>query len=891
MASKAIGFLNFKFGADLKPFERAMNKAQRKLKKFGKGVERTGKSLTTGLTLPIVALGAASLKTFADFEQGMLKVKAISGATDSEFKALTESAKELGSTTMFTASQVAELQLNLSKLGLTPTQINQSTESILNLAQATDSDLGQAATVTAKIMNAFGMEATDMIRITDVMADAFSSTALDMTKFETAMASVAPVAKMAGSDLEQTSAILGVLVNNGVEASTAGTALRNIFLDLAKSGKTWDQAMGEINSSTEPLAVAMDMFGKRGANVATILAQSGVEVQSLTEDFRDSTGEAQSMADIMDSGVAGSIRKMRSQLEGAAIDLGEKLVPIFEVAIDKLSKMIKWFTLLSDSQQKNIVKWGLIIAAVGPILIIIGKLSIGLSALIPIVKALTTVLLKNPYIALAATIALVTAGVYSYVTALTTQEKIQKNLKDIQSSAIAETKHEIDLINEKLRVAKNVKSSDEDRKDAVAFLNTEIRGLNGQLSLENINEKRVVKSIEEHTNALIANAQAAGSKKRLESEVMELERLKEVQDDLFDSYFKNLSKEQLFSHGYDASAPWTEFDARVSAADAKVSHLTDGIKNQEKVVKSITDSIVDYTEKAAILTKELSLSEVLSRNYGDTVSGLNNKLADLTNVYENATKGTNDYKTAAKEIRKISKELAKDYSKTSDVVTTTNNKIKKDIDALNLELVQSKEVNFTPTKAEFLDTKPVEAYRGALGTLVDQISVLTNISAPELEDALMSTMTKLGDNLAQGAESFQEFGESVKGMMRDIIGGIISQGIATAITAALSNPAIKINPFLIPVIAGAAAGLARTAFNSLVPAFAEGGLVTGPTTALIGEGVGTNAGNPEVVAPLDKLKSMMGGGNNSNITVTGKLIGSDIFLSNQNASNNRLRTT
>ena len=67
--------------------------------------------------------------------------------------------------------------------------------------------------------------------------------------------------------------------------------------------------------------------------------------------------------------------------------------------------------------------------------------------------------------------------------------------------------------------------------------------------------------------------------------------------------------------------------------------------------------------------------------------------------------------------------------------------------------------------------------------------------------------------------------------------------------------------------------------------------MTGPTTALIGEGVGTNAGNPEVVAPLDKLKSMMGGGNNSNITVTGKLIGSDIFLSNQNASNNRLRTT
>ena len=393
MASKAIGFLNFKFGADLKGFDRAMKKAQKNLKKFGKNVERTGKNLTSSLTLPIAGLAAVSLKTFADFEQGMLKVKAISGATDVEFKALTESAKLLGSTTMFTAAQVAELQLNLSKLGLTPTQINQSTESILNLAQATDSDLAQAATVTAKIMNAFGMEATEMQRITDVMADSFSSTALDMAKFETAMASVAPVAKMAGADIEKTTAILGVLVNNGVEASTAGTALRNIFLDLSKSGKTWDQAMNEINSSTEPLAVAMDMFGKRGANVATILAQSGVEIQNLTSDFRDSTGEAKAMAEIMDSGVAGSLRKMRSQLEGAAIQLGETLVPVFQAVINRISKLVTWFSNLSTETQKSIVKWALWVAALGPALIILGKISLGISSLIKMLVALRTVTL------------------------------------------------------------------------------------------------------------------------------------------------------------------------------------------------------------------------------------------------------------------------------------------------------------------------------------------------------------------------------------------------------------------------------------------------------------------------------------------------------------------
>ena len=117
---KSIGSLVFNFGANLSGFDRAMNKAQKSIKKFGKSMQRTGRNLSRNLTMPIVALGAVSLKTFADFEQSMLKVKAISGATGDEFKDLTDSAKLLGSTTMFTASQVAELQLNLSKLGLAP---------------------------------------------------------------------------------------------------------------------------------------------------------------------------------------------------------------------------------------------------------------------------------------------------------------------------------------------------------------------------------------------------------------------------------------------------------------------------------------------------------------------------------------------------------------------------------------------------------------------------------------------------------------------------------------------------------------------------------------------------------------------------------------------------
>lgn len=336
---------------------------------------QTGRNLTRNVTAPLVGLATVAGKTFMDFEQSMLKVKAISGATGEQFKMLEQDAKRLGSTTMFTASQVAGLQLELSKLGLTPEQINNSTESILQLAQATDSDLSQSAEVAAKTMQAFGLQASDMQMIVDVMADSFSSSALDMGKFETAMSTVGPVAKGAGASLQETTAILGVLVNNGVEASTAGTALRNIFLDLAKEGMTMSEAMDQINNSTNPLATAMDMFGKRGATVATVLANNGKAIKDLNQDFIDSQGEAAEMAKIMDSGLGGSMRKLLSQLEGLGIQLGEILVPIFQKVIGFISGAINAFTSLDENSKNIAVTIGIMAAGIGPLISLLGGLA------------------------------------------------------------------------------------------------------------------------------------------------------------------------------------------------------------------------------------------------------------------------------------------------------------------------------------------------------------------------------------------------------------------------------------------------------------------------------------------------------------------------------------
>ena len=209
-------------------------------------------------------------------------------------------------------------------------------------------------------------------------------------------------------------------------------------------------------------------------------------------------------------------------------------------------------------------------------------------------------------------------------------------------------------------------------------------------------------------------------------------------------------------------------------------------------------------------------------------------------------------------------------------------------DGLTLQITRfKKEVEEIPKTVGKIDFEKTLAnpFTGALGIMGDQIAIFLGVDVVEFENSIGDMATQLGDNLAQGAESFGEFVTDIKGMMKDVIGALISQGVAAAVANAMASiPPFPGSVFLIPIIAGAAAGLARTAFNSLIPAFEKGGIVTGPTMGLIGEA------GPEAVIPLNKLNQFTGGGS-QNIVVTGKIIGNDIWLSNEKTQFNRQRTS
>ena len=234
--------------SSIKSTRKELNQTEKSLKGMNtsskKGIGFIGK-MTGAFTVATLAASAFQkmsravsqaivngVEVFRSYEFAMSKDKAISGATDLEFEKLEQSAQALGRSTFFTATEVANLQINFSKLGFTATETLNAQEAALLTATATGENLARTATVIGSTLRGFGLDASEAGRVADVMAASFTSSALDIEKFQTAMTKVAPVAKILGLSLEDTTATLGVLTDSGIEASIAGTSLRNIFLNL-----------------------------------------------------------------------------------------------------------------------------------------------------------------------------------------------------------------------------------------------------------------------------------------------------------------------------------------------------------------------------------------------------------------------------------------------------------------------------------------------------------------------------------------------------------------------------------------------------------------------------------------------------------------------------------
>ena len=337
--------------------------------------------------LGVVAAGRA----LAGFDQAMSSVEAITKATAGEMAVLRDEAKELGATTRFTAQQAAEGMVFLARAGLTANQALQAIEPTLRLAQAGAIDLGRAADLATNILTAFGLEVSQLGRVIDVMALTATSSNTDISQLGEAMKFAGPVARALGVDVETTAAAIGTLSNAGLQASLAGTGLRQVLLKLVRQtgpGQKQLRALGlsasDVNVELRGLIPVLEsfresavsageaagIFENRGGTAFLALLSGLDTLKELDQQLRLSAGAARRMAQVMDDNLNGSFIRFGSAAQAVLLELGDAgLTSGLRGVVDSLTGGLR---LLADSADLVLKVLGVLAGTV------IGKVIAGL---------------------------------------------------------------------------------------------------------------------------------------------------------------------------------------------------------------------------------------------------------------------------------------------------------------------------------------------------------------------------------------------------------------------------------------------------------------------------------------------------------------------------------
>ena len=367
---------------------RGIASARAKLQAFAIGAKAISDSIgagfrTAGLSLMVPAgamalIIASATRVAAGFDDVMRSVQAKSGANDSELDILREKAKELGATTSFTAQQVAEAMDNLAMAGFKSDQIVEMTDAVLALAQATGTELPLAAGIAAATLRQFELGASDADRVADVLALTATSTFNNLGDIAEAMKFVGPVAAGLGMTLEETAAIIGTLGNVGIQGSEAGTALKRLltisaaeadklqeifgvaFLDASENARPLVDVLAEVNEATKDLPTGIrtskfnEAFGLLGITAAGVVGKAAGDTRELQRTLEGAAGAAQEMANKMEAGIGGAIRRILSAIEGAKIGVFEALEPMFMNVAAAVESLANWINQLAKDNKEFI---------------------------------------------------------------------------------------------------------------------------------------------------------------------------------------------------------------------------------------------------------------------------------------------------------------------------------------------------------------------------------------------------------------------------------------------------------------------------------------------------------------------------------------------------------
>lgn len=329
MASSVLAKMAVEVSANTAKFGAALSQANKQSLAFQKTILKLGSALGVTFGSQQVFNGLKyGIGVMAEFEKQMSTVKAITGAVGGELKSLENNALELGRSTQFAASQVAGLQIEYGRLGFSTSEILATTKATINLATATGENLSRSAEIAGSTLRAFGLDASQSGRVTDVMASSFNKSALALDSFADGIKYVAPVAKATNVSLEETTALLSVLADAGIKGSQAGTSLRRIFTLLTKDGRPFADRLQELADKGITLADANDEVGLYAQTALLVIAEQNEKVKELTKTYQAASGEAQKTADIMRDNLAGDFDKLTAAIDGSILSMKNYFLPV-----------------------------------------------------------------------------------------------------------------------------------------------------------------------------------------------------------------------------------------------------------------------------------------------------------------------------------------------------------------------------------------------------------------------------------------------------------------------------------------------------------------------------------------------------------------------------------
>lgn len=428
-----------------------------KVQKAGEKVKNAGSGMTKTVTAPILAAGAASAKMAMDFEDSMAKVSTIADATEVPMDEMQKAILNLSNQTGISSEEIAQNIYDSISAGQKTGDAVNFVSNSTKLAKAGFADAGAALDVLTTIMNAYGLKTSEVTNVSDMLIQTQNLGKTTVADLASSMGKVIPTANAYGVSLDELCAGYAIMTANGVATAESTTYMNGMLNELGKSGtnvsktlkektgKTFKELMDSGMSLSDVLKIISDAatennksFGdmwsssEAGKAGMILLGDSAENFNGVLEQMQNSAGATNTAFEKLDTNST-KIKKATNELKNDAIDLGttlmEELAPIIENIAEKISQFTEWFNGLSESEKQMIIQIGLIVAAIGPLLIVIGtvvssgaKIIGGIPVIAKGLSGLFGIIAANPVLAI------ITAIVIAVFTLWTTCDEFREGV-------------------------------------------------------------------------------------------------------------------------------------------------------------------------------------------------------------------------------------------------------------------------------------------------------------------------------------------------------------------------------------------------------------------------------------------------------------------------------